>query len=143
MKWLRLLCAGALSSLLPIVLFGFSTEAPTRTQARCEAVPGWLPATPEPDNANPNSPDDDCPFYQAAWQHFLFAVAPDSSGFPLFLGYKGITDVFGTAASPMLSQTTSTRLLNLLPRVAERSHEGMIPGQRFTGSPVVDAPLGK
>jgi hypothetical protein len=131
---------GAFAFVLASVLV-FIHVVPGFAQPRCDADPGWLPTTPPPASANPNSPDDDCPFYQAAWQHFLFVTATDATGSPAFFAYKGITDLFGRTASPMLSQALGARLLNLLPRVAERPHEGPVAGQRFVGSPVVGSDI--
>jgi hypothetical protein len=130
---LSVVSAVAMATIL-VLLFGGS-KAQMR-QEKCDADRNWLPSTAAPVDANPNSPDDDCPFYQAAWHHFLFATQPDQSGAPAFLGYKGITDLFGNRASPLLSQALGTKLLNLLPRVAERSHEGALAGQRFIGSSI-------
>jgi hypothetical protein len=49
---------------------------------QCAADPKWLPKTPPPRI--------DSPFYQAAWQHFLFANQPDENGNPPFISYRNI-----------------------------------------------------
>lgn len=69
----------------------------------CSATPTeWLPTTPEPSSAaapepSASDPDQpaDCFFYRAAWQHFLFASAPNADGDAAFLGYPNIATLFG------------------------------------------------
>jgi hypothetical protein len=124
--------------LLATLLAGMSLMCaiPANAQAKCDADPKWLPQTAQPDDKNPNSPDVDCPFYQAAWQHFLFATQPGANGDPDFFSYKNITDLFGRTAGPLFAQPLSDRMLSLSLRVAERPHDGPVAGQKFVGSAV-------
>jgi hypothetical protein len=88
----------------------------------CTADPNWLPKTVQPTDKDPNSPDVDCPFYQASWQHFLFATQADTTGRPAFFAYKTIAELFGSATAPLFGQGRSTMLM-LAPRVAERPND--------------------
>jgi hypothetical protein len=113
--------------------------APGGYAGLCDAPPEWFPSTggtPAPDNHNPNSPDVDCPFYQAAWQHFLFVTQPGPDGSPSFFGYKDIADLFGPAAASNFATGPSGRTLRLGLRVAERPHTGPKAGLKFVGSSV-------
>lgn len=66
-----------------------------RALASCDAPEGWLPATPFPAyHAPPPHPASDCPFYQAAWQTFLYVTQPDAAGQPAFAAYRRIEDMF-------------------------------------------------
>ena len=110
-------------------------------QAKCDADAQWLSMTGDPPDQNPNSPNDDCPFYQAAWQHFLVATHPSGNGDPAFFAYKNINQLFARAVAPLFRDTAQNRFLTLVPRVAERGHEGPVPGQRFVGSPVAGSDI--
>jgi hypothetical protein len=60
----------------------------------------WFPVTPLPGYQKPAPhPAPDCPFYQAAWQQFLFDTKPDASGAPAFLRYPGLDTVFAQAGA--------------------------------------------
>jgi hypothetical protein len=77
-------------------------ETPLKSQnASCAADPTWLPKTPPPTFAGPPPahPAPDCPFYQAAWQTFLYVTQNDSSGKPTFLSYATIEKAFGKGAA--------------------------------------------
>ena len=116
----------------------------TSARAQCPADSKWLPHTPKPKNDNPNSPDVDCPFYQAAWQHFLFAAQPDRKGNPAFFSYKNIEDLFGAATiSRFLFPQHKVGTLSLAPRVAERPNDNAFTPQQLAviGSDVFQAGL--
>ena len=66
-------------------------------QLECSATASeWLPTTPEPSAGPAPVEPEDCFFYRAAWQNFLFATKPDAAGEPDFLGYPNIATIFGT-----------------------------------------------
>ena len=71
--------------------------AATLPQLECSVTATeWLPTTPEPSaDPAPNDPED-CFFYRAAWQNFMFATTADTGGEPAFLGYPNIATIFGT-----------------------------------------------
>jgi hypothetical protein len=123
------------------LLLGF---AATTAQAQCSADPNWLPKTAAPRDDNPNSPDVDCPFYQAAWQHFLLATQPDASGSPALFSYKNIQDLFGPATiSTFLFPQRKSGLISLAPTVAPRPNDNTLTPQQATvvGSDVFQAGL--
>jgi Protein of unknown function (DUF1566) len=109
---------------------GVAVAAPP-VEEKCEAFKTWLPNTPEPTNEY-HPPDEDCPFYQAAWQHFLYATRPavETSGritpldsllkapVPAFLGYKSVEEIFGRGSAPQFAKRTDGRL-SLAPRDTE------------------------
>lgn len=60
----------------------------------------WFPVTPAPAHSEPAPhPAPDCPFYQAAWQQFLFDTQGDARGVPAFLGYPALDQVFASPAN--------------------------------------------
>jgi hypothetical protein len=127
----RLLMSAAVLWTLGLLLVNTATA-----QGKCEGDPGWLAQTVAPPDKDPHSPNDDCPFYQAAWQHFLFATQRNGQGSPDFFSYKNIADLFGPSPNSLFARKL-VNMLSLAPRVAERTHEGSVPGQpRFLGSPV-------
>ena len=94
----------------------------------CPVPAAWLPSTPIPTTDTPlPHPAPDCPFYQAAWQNFLYAAQPDSDGKPRFLTqFSTISDLFGPAAAPQFAKQ-QIGMLSLAPRVAQ------FPNEKFTG----------
>jgi hypothetical protein len=76
-----------------------------RAQATCAAGNDWLSANPPAPSTNrPLSHGEqgtDCPFYQASWQQFLYAMQPNTSGQPRFLSsYLTIAELLPSAAVP-------------------------------------------
>lgn len=117
--------------LAPVGMYIFALAA--TAHAECAADPKWLPKTPPPKNDNLNSPGEDCPFYQSAWQQFLFATQPDTQGVPAFIGYKNIEDLFGrdTLSRFLFPQRGRDRKLSLAPRVSGRPNDDRLsPGQK-------------
>jgi hypothetical protein len=103
------------------------------TAATCSADPQWLSAIRTLQDSNPDSPNDDCPFYRAAWQHFLFVTQASSAGIPAFLSYKTSQDLFGTTTEALVEQRASDRL-DLTPRVAPEPHDTGREEQDAVGS---------
>lgn len=101
-----------------------SLKSPMEDDHTCLQVPSkWLPTTPLPAFGKPAPhPAPDCPFYQAAWQTFLYATQPDSDGRPRFLSsYATIKDLFGPNAGPEFAKEGNT--LGLAPRTIELANE--------------------
>lgn len=88
----------------------------------CPADPTWLPTTSKPSFAGPPPPHSvtpsDCPFYQAAWQTYLYVTQPDSAGLPSFLGYPTIEQTFGSNSIKLFALHKSG-LLSLAPRTLQ------------------------
>src|SRR5262249_30863284 len=83
------------------------------------AADSWLPVTPFPEyHKPPPHPESDCPFYQAAWQTFLYVTQPDGNGDPVFLTYPRIETTFGGLFAS-LGTDTSAAVLDLLPRTIQ------------------------
>lgn len=77
--------------------------------AACPAPSNWLPTTPAVAMTNyAPHPDTECPFYQGAYQNFLIAAQPDSSGDPAFFQYATIDDAFASTL-PHAQRDTSGR----------------------------------
>jgi hypothetical protein len=93
----------------------------------CAAPTDWFAGseTPEPLTAEPKA-DDDCEFYQRAWQQFLRAT-DGASGSPRFVTFDSYADVFG-----------ADRLLGLLPTQATKTElvraKGLILAPRLIKS---------
>jgi hypothetical protein len=62
--------------------FGFeATRATAANEEVCPSSEEWLPTTPRVDMFNPLPHHaTECPFYRGAWQNFLVATQPDTSG---------------------------------------------------------------
>jgi hypothetical protein len=96
-------------------------------QFQCSAAGDWLPTTPPPTNQTPPPhPAPDCPFYQAAWPHFLYATQLEPNGRPRFLAYSTIADLFGAAAAPQFAKQQAG-MLSLAPRNLERPNDKQSP----------------
>jgi hypothetical protein len=90
------------------------------------AVDRFLPQTSAPRNALPNPPtNNDCAFYNWAWQTFLFVTQPSTFNRAAFLSYETIEDVFGKAATRQFATVNAAdrqqrNILSLAPRGAKR-----------------------
>ncbi len=88
-------------------LTAFAAGAASATCAPPDAnsTDAWLPQTPMPAfDEPPPHPASDCPFYQAAWQAFLYETQAGADGLPRFLDYPAITD---PGRSPPTASDTS------------------------------------
>ncbi|HKQ06517.1 MAG TPA: hypothetical protein VJ464_15385 [Blastocatellia bacterium] len=136
MRRLFILCAilCVWGGILSVWLMTFATSAnPTSPRMVADnpcltAHPEWLPTTPIPTfDQPPPHPEPDCPFYQAAWQTFLYATQPDSNGRPRFLSsYSTIEDLFGAPAAPEFAKEQSG-ILSLAPRTIQSPNEKPFP----------------
>ena len=93
---------------LPAALFG-DTQEPT------------FHDVPPAHAVNPS----DCPFYQPAWQEFLFATKPlPHSHLPAFLSYESFDDIFSKASSHKgaKSDTATGLMIQLEPRDVQRAN---------------------
>lgn len=93
------------SVVLPLMTVTISPSRIQRVhaQAACTGSADWLSANaPAPPSARPLSHGEqgtDCPFYQAAWQQFLYATRPDENGQPRFLSaYLTVAELFPSSA---------------------------------------------
>ena len=60
----------------------------------------WLPVTSAPAYAKPlPHPAPDCPFYQAAWQEFLYDTQADGSGVRAFPRFPSLDEIFAPAGA--------------------------------------------
>jgi hypothetical protein len=112
-----------------------------RTQ-QCVADPSWLTAkAPLTVFAHPSParhPAPDCPFYQAAWQVFPYATAPekgtDGRVVPRFLAspdFRTIEETFGsqfTRAFPITGSKLKG-LLSVAPMTRQRANRGEVEGE--------------
>jgi hypothetical protein len=113
-------------TLLTVCTCAIPPRAP-EPEFQCPAAKDWLPITPPPGNQTPPvHPAPDCPFYQAAWQHFLYATQPDRNGRPRFLAYSTIADLFGEAAAPQFARQQAG-VLSLAPRTLEQPNDKQSP----------------
>lgn len=131
-----LLLTGLAAGLL--ALMG-STRVAGQGQTSCAAPAlggpdAWLPATAAPTTSydKPKSHGEqggDCPFYQAAWQTFLYVATPGSDGRPAFTSFPNIESTFGEAFLPATAQvrTQKSALLSLLPRARKGPNEDFSP----------------
>jgi hypothetical protein len=88
-------------------------------RADCQADPQWLPVTPSPTNAQPESPLADCSAYRWAWQSFLYITQTTSGGSkPDFLNYAQMDSVF-SSLNLNSSANNSAKTLQLRPRTVE------------------------
>lgn len=135
MRWC--LIFGVVVFLLLLTSFGGSTNsanAPTGANpgSSCSLPAAWLQDTPLPTfDTPPPHPAPDCPFYQAGWQVFLYAMQNDQNGQPRFLSYATIADLFGGSAAFQFAQK-KTGMLSLAPRIAQFPNEKLllnVPGQ--------------
>jgi hypothetical protein len=75
----------------------------------CPMGDDWFPTTaPVRMFAPLPHPDTECPFYRGAYQNFLVAMQPDTSGNPAILHFATIDDAF-VSASPHAVRNTSGR----------------------------------
>lgn len=89
--------------------------------AACEAPAVWFTQLVEPRNdvTPPAAPD--CPFYQAAWHNFLWAIRPTGSVAPAFVGWPSVADISPAARSNLARSATG--ILNLAPRTIQRPND--------------------
>ena len=89
-------------SLVPFVPLCGAASAPSCDPPALATADAWFPVTPAPAPAQPAPhPAPDCPFYQAAWQEFLYDTQADGSRVPAFLRFPSLDEIFapsGTAA---------------------------------------------
>jgi hypothetical protein len=124
----------------------------------CAADPAWLdPMAPLQlfqNDAPPRHPAPDCPFYQAAWQVFLYATRPvaldDGSTVPRFLAssdFFTIEQVFGEANRHNFAKKSGDVVLSLAAKSLQRANASNVPteppigagvSQAITVSPSVD-----
>jgi len=100
----------------------------------------WLPTTAAPSYAAIADDADDCDFYKAAWQNFLYATDAGGGAQPAFLAYPGIEDLFGKSAAPLLPARTAG-LLSVSPRVAKLPNDFAFTGGANIGSGIRQAGL--
>jgi hypothetical protein len=142
-----------------ILLPGIATSV--RAEETCSADPKWLnavaplPVFAEPAPKRHDEKGGDCPFYQAAWQVFLYATqpvaGPDGKTLPLFLvrDFSTIEETFGAKFAgnfPLKSEKFANEL-SLAPKSLQRanssdpkSHPRIGAGVNQAGSlaPVID-----
>jgi len=68
----------------------------------------------------------DCPFYQQAWQTFLFVTQKAKGGKPAFLGYPTFEKLFKKKATPLFA-AERPGTLSLAPRGVELPNAGLPP----------------
>lgn len=95
-------------------------------EEKCDAQPEWVHATKAPDLSvtplNHKDGGDDCPFYQAAWQTFLYVTRPDY-GVPVFLNnFATIESTFGSQSKVAFPPRKPGKLA-LLPLPAKTPHK--------------------
>ncbi len=99
-----------------------STVTTKSLESGCEAPDIWFPVTPPPTNG-PLRPDNECDFYQWAWQSFLYVTQAEAAGgSPRFLAFKTPDEIFNSQPPPRfpekLQESASERkLLQLAPRL--------------------------
>lgn len=98
-----------------------------RAEAACDAPANWLPNTPDPtyQAVLPPHPQPDCPFYQAAWQHFLFVMQPDGKSTRFLRTYSTIPELFGAEHNFQFAREKAG-ILSLAPRVAQLPNEKLL-----------------
>lgn len=108
-------------------------QAPPAGENSCTADPNWLDqSAPLPlfnAPAPPRHPAPDCPFYQAAWQVFLYATRPvelpDGTSVPRFLAspeFFTIEQAFGAENIRDFAPKTDEVVLSLAVRSLQRSN---------------------
>jgi hypothetical protein len=141
---------GKKHGILIIVLAISGLGLPPAVHGQCQADKNWIPKTSEPASEKPKPhPAPDCPFYQAAWQHFLFSTQPDGNGLPAFFSYPTIEDLFGAASGQTFARrltkpgakSADRTVLSLAVRTPEHPHvsvSGQQP-ERVVGSDIFQA----
>jgi hypothetical protein len=82
-------------SLAPLCGFAGVASALTCDPPPLSGANTWLPVTSAPTFAKPAPhPAPDCPFYQAAWQQFLYDTQSDLQGVPAFVRFPSVDDIF-------------------------------------------------
>jgi hypothetical protein len=114
----------ALAAGLTIFSHGALAECPVPTGGGVSylpvtTAPTFLMPLPEPQKPLP----EDCPFYRAAWQSFLY-VTQAKAGKPAFLGYPTFEKVFKRTASPLFAEQ-QPGLLSLAPRSIKFPNAGV------------------
>jgi hypothetical protein len=97
-------------------------------------APKYLMPLPLPE---PNKPVPDCPFYQQAWQSFLY-VTQTKGGKPAFLGYPTFEKVFKQRASPFFA-VEQPGTLSLAPRALQFPNAGIPPDQDLDINDILQA----
>jgi len=91
----------------------------------CPASADWFPSgggvTPPVRMFDPAPhPDTECPFYRGAYQNFLIAAQPFTSGDPALVGYPTIDDAFLSATPHGVRNTSQRAWLGAVRQAGER-----------------------
>jgi hypothetical protein len=133
--------------LLVIVVFALlasqpEVSIPVQAAAASDSDPCFLSPALFQDTAKPTFKDIpqshaikniDCPFYQPAWQEFLYATKPlHHTQLPAFLSYASFQDIFAMDSSHAAkSDTPAGLMLQLEPRDIERANKPSPEHQRL------------
>jgi hypothetical protein len=100
----------------------------------------FLPAqgqTPPPNNALPSPPaDNDCAFYDWAWQAFLFVTQKQPNGRPAFVDYPTIEQAFPKIFKSQARESTALSVRNIEPFLESDKHSTPIELKEKGGDPL-------
>lgn len=129
-------CRKPVSTGVPKEALKTSAEAEEACDAPSDGT--WLPSTKPPVSTAIPDEAEDCDFYKAAYQNFLFATEFTSNKRPAFLSYPTIETLFGLAAGPLFPKATAG-MLSVATRVAKLPNEFAASDPATIGSGVHQA----